>query len=416
MNMAAKSNHKNGDEKMRVLRIAHSSLTPALRHRERALARCYPDVDLEVITTDRWREAEVMVDAAPDDLFPVRTARPYLSKHIQLFAYDPRPIIKALRSHRPHLIDLGHEWYSVACAEVLTLCDWFAPHVPIVMQANQNILHNYPPPFNWLEQRAFRRVAAAYACSETVREVLRAKGFSKPAPIVPFGVDTEAFRPKPAGSKRSSRPLTIGFVGRLLPGKGLNVLAAALEKLKSEPWRLLVVGNGSEREGFEKRLNAAGLIDRAVFTGAIDFNLVPEYFHQIDVLVLPTQTTKRIREQFGRVLVEAMASGVPVIGSTCGAIPEVIGDAGLVFTEGDADALAGALRRMLSDESLRERLVVAGYARVEQYSWERVAEKTYELFRQVLKGREATPLNRNLAPAQLVTLGCVMMSVLDLVG
>ena len=101
-----------------------------------------------------------------------------------------------------HLIDLGHEPYSVAGAEVLTLCRWFAPNVPIVMQANQNIHHNYPPPFNWFEQRAFKRVAAAYACSETVCEVLRAKGFAKPAPIVPFGVDTEAFRPRPLKVER----------------------------------------------------------------------------------------------------------------------------------------------------------------------------------------------------------------------
>jgi glycosyltransferase involved in cell wall biosynthesis len=388
MNMATRSNHQNGDEKMRVLRIAHSSLTPALRHRERALARCYPAVDLQVITTERWREAEVEVDATPDDLFPVRTARTYLSKHIQLFAYDPRPIVRALQTHRPHLIDLGHEPYSVACAEVLTLCGWFAPGVPIVLQANQNIHHNYPPPFNWLEQRAFRHAAAVYGCSETVCEVLRAKGFSKLAPVVPFGVDTEAFRPQAAGSRRSVGPLTIGFVGRMLPGKGLNLLAGALEKIKSEAWRLLVVGDGSEREEFERRLTAAGLSDRAVFTGAINFDLVPAYFHQMDMLVLPTETTKRIREQFGRVLVEAMASGVPVIGSTCGAIPEVIGDAGLVFTEGDADALAVELRRILSDEDLRERLVMAGLERVKQYSWERVAQKTYELFRQVLKSRK----------------------------
>jgi glycosyltransferase involved in cell wall biosynthesis len=79
-----------------------------------------------------------------------------------------------------------------------------------------------------------------------------------------------------------------------------------------------------------------------------------------------------------------------VIGSTCGAIPEVIGDAGLVFPEGDAEALAGALRQMLSDENLRERLAVAGLARVEHYSWERVAEKTYALYQQVLRTSRAS--------------------------
>src|SRR5687768_18502229 len=88
LSMETKSEPYNAGERMRVLRIAHSSLTPALRQRERALVRCYPDVDLEVLTTERWREAEVEVEATPDDLFRVRTARTYLSKHIQLFAYD----------------------------------------------------------------------------------------------------------------------------------------------------------------------------------------------------------------------------------------------------------------------------------------------------------------------------------------
>ena len=405
---------------MRILRIAHSSLTPELRQRERALARCYPDVELEVVTTKSWREAEMDVAATPDDLFPVRTARTYLSRHIQLFVYDPRPIIRALREHEPHLIDLGHEPYSVAGAEVLTLCRWFAPNVPVVMQANQNINHNYPPPFRWFEQRAFRRVAAAYGCSESVCEVLRAKGFAKSAPVVPFGVDTEAFSPRPAGqpsnqhSKQGSNgPLTIGYIGRMLPGKGLNVLAAALTKIKDQDWRLLVVGDGSEREPFAESLREAGLSDRAEFTGAISFGSVPEYFHRLDVLVIPTETTKRIREQFGRVIVEAMASGVPVIGSTCGAIPEVIGDAGLVFPEGDAGALAAALRRLLGDEALREQLVLAGQARVKQYSWDQVAAKTYELFRQVLDSKMKATTKRSMAGAQVAGLGCAIVSVLD---
>ena len=378
---------------MRVLRIAHSSLTPALRQRERSIARLYPDVELEVITTRRWREAEVEVEATADDLFPVRMARTYLSKHIQLFAYDPRPIIKTLREHRPHLIDLNHEPYSVACAEVLTLCKSFAPQASIVLQACQNIFKNYPPPFNWLEQRAFRRVAAMHVCSETVREVLRAKGFEKPVHIVPFGANTEAFIPRVVRD-RSEKPLTIGFVGRMLPGKGLSVLAEALETLGGEPWRLLVVGDGPEREEFERRLATSALLERAQFTGAISFDLVPDYFQHMDVLVIPTETTKRIREQFGRVIVEAMASGVPVIGSTCGAIPEVIGDAGLVFPEGDGAALAGALRRVLSDEEFRERLARAGRPRVEEhYSWERVAEKTYELYQRVMKTGKGSALN-----------------------
>ena len=375
-------NSEKEKEKLRVLRIAHSSLTPALRERERALVRNYPNVELEVVTTESWREAEIDVEVQADDMFPVRSARAHLSKHIQLFAYDPRPIIAALREHRPHLIDMNHEPYSVACAEVLTLCARYASDSPVVMQTAQNILRRYPAPFSWLEQRAFRRVSAAYVCSETVREVLRAKGFKKAAPIIPFGVDLSSFKPR---TEPRIVGRTIGFVGRMLPGKGLNVLAEALKQLRDEEWQLLVVGDGSERESFTRELSDAGLLERARFTGAVSYDVTPDYFQEIDVLVIPTQTTARIREQFGRVIVESMASGVPVIGSTCGAIPEVISDAGLVFPEGDGTALASSLRRLLSDRELQERFSRMGRARVEQnYSWDLVARKTYELFQQVL--------------------------------
>jgi glycosyltransferase involved in cell wall biosynthesis len=114
----------------------------------------------------------------------------------------------------------------------------------------------------------------------------------------------------------------------------------------------------------------------------------------MDVLVVPTETTARIREQFGRVIVEAMATGIPVIGSTCGAIPEVIDGAGLVFPERDAEALADALRRILANAELREQFARVGRRRVEEhYSWDCVARKTYELYRQVLRRQAAEARN-----------------------
>src|SRR5260370_19902211 len=395
--MARPLQNKISGGRMRIVRIAHASLTPALRERERALARGYTDVDLEVVTTNRWREAEVDVDAVDDDLFPVIEARPRFSKHIQLFAYEPRPIVAALRRHRPHLIDLNHEPYSVACAEVLTLCSWYAPQAVVVLQTCQNIFHRYPPPFNWLERRALRRVAAADVCSETVRELLRAKGFKKAVAIVPFGVDTEAFCQRRANTRESKETPTIGFVGRMLPGKGLNILADALAQLGSEKWNVLLVGDGSERKSFETALASRGLLDRARFTGAISYDRVPDLYQQMDMLVVPTQTTNRMREQFGRVLVEAMASGLPVIGSSCVAIPEVIDDAGLVVPEGDSAALAAALRRLLLDRTLREELGRAGRRRVMQhYSWDRVADKMHEVFCQVLRNKGAAALSQDL--------------------
>lgn len=373
-------------ERIRVVRIAHASLTPALRGRERAIARCFPNVDLEVITPPRWRETGIDVETVPDEYFPVIKAGTFLSSHIQLFAYDPRPIVRTLRRHRPHIIDMDHEPYSVPCAEIITLRNLFAPAAKIVMQTAQNILKRYPPPFTFLEKRALKAVSAAYMCSETVREVLETKGFSKPTELAPFGVDPDLFYPRPREKKPADTPLTIGYVGRLMPAKGVLLLIDALERIKSENWRLLIVGDGSERPAIERKLADSGLLGRTEFAGAVPYEQTPEYFQKLDVLVVPTRTTAKIREQFGRVIIEAMACRVAVVGSTCGAIPEVIADAGLIFPENDADALAGCLRRIIADEPLREKLARAGSERVaENYTWECAARRIYSLYLRVLE-------------------------------
>lgn len=381
----AKANRVDG-ETIRVLRIAHASLTPALRGRERGIACVFPQVDMEVIAPEHWRETDVDVEIEPDEFFDVRASKTFLSKHIQLFAYDPRPIIEVLRRHKPHIIDMDHEPYSVPCAEIITLRNLFAPQTPIVMQTAQNILKKYPPPFSFLEKHALKQVSAAYMCSETVREVLVTKGFNKPMQIAPFGVDLQLFQPKREDECGENKTFTIGYVGRLLPAKGLLDLAEALTKIKSEKWRLLIVGDGPAREPMQSKLAEHGLLERCQFVGAVPYEQTPEYFRKLDVLVIPTQTTKTIREQFGRVIIEAMACRVPVIGSTCGAIPEVIGDAGLVFPERDSEILAQKLRQIIRDDKLRNDLAHAGRQLVEQkYTWERVAERIFDLYRQVLK-------------------------------
>jgi glycosyltransferase involved in cell wall biosynthesis len=109
------------------------------------------------------------------------------------------------------------------------------------------------------------------------------------------------------------------------------------------------------------------------------------YWESIDVLVLPSISTIKSTEQFGRVLVEAMGAGVPVIGSSSGAIPEVIGDAGLVFPEGNAGALADALRRIRDDEELRADLVRRGYERLQRhYSYDVIIGRTVDFYHQVM--------------------------------
>jgi glycosyltransferase involved in cell wall biosynthesis len=106
-----------------------------------------------------------------------------------------------------------------------------------------------------------------------------------------------------------------------------------------------------------------------------------------DALALPSLTRPNWKEQFGRILVEAMASGVPCAGSDSGEIPHVLGDAGLVVPEGDAGALAAALSRLADDPGLRRALAARGRARVlARYTHARIAEKTCAVYRALAPG------------------------------
>jgi glycosyltransferase involved in cell wall biosynthesis len=151
-------------------------------------------------------------------------------------------------------------------------------------------------------------------------------------------------------------------------------------------WRLELIGSGPLRANLQSRAAELGATDRVAFRDQIPSGEVPEALRGLHVLVLPSYTRSFWKEQFGRALVEAMACGIPVIGSDSGEIPRVIGDAGLVTPEGDADALAAALTRLFSDVDLHQRLARLGRERVlARFTHEQVAEQTVGLYRELLQ-------------------------------
>jgi glycosyltransferase involved in cell wall biosynthesis len=182
---------------------------------------------------------------------------------------------------------------------------------------------------------------------------------------------------------RAERPFTGGYVGRLVAEKGIDTLIAAVWQLAGD-WRLRIVGGGPARETLAAQEEQLGIAERVTFDGQIPSTHTPSMYHQLDALVLPSETRANWKEQFGRTLVEAMASGVPVIGSDSGAIPDVIGNAGLIFREGNIEELTAALTRLRDDAALVQRLCVAGRARVlERFTHEQIAAETVEVYREM---------------------------------
>ena len=271
----------------------------------------------------------------------------------------------------------------------------FMPRTRVILYAAQNIKKQYPVPFRLFERYCFRNADMILACGTTVAMTLRSKGYRGPLRVVPLPTDTCAFAPDPALREAERRELDIPqdglvllYAGKLVEEKGLITLWRAFEQVAGEHGNayLVLAGGGPLKSRLEAKAREAGLGSRVRVPGVVHNTQLPGLMNAADVFVLPSETRRNWREQFGRVAVEAMSCAVPVIGSDSGEIPTVLGDAGLIFPEGDSAALASHLRRLLSDAPLRAKLGSRGRERVLRlFSTEKVAAQHHNVYREVMR-------------------------------
>jgi glycosyltransferase involved in cell wall biosynthesis len=275
---------------------------------------------------------------------------------IPLHLWDPRVLRRAVREFDPDLVDVHEECYFPAGAQAARA----AGDRPVTMFAAQNISKRYPALIRRLRGRVFRRVRAFYPCSNAAARVLKTWGYAGRIEVIPYGVEDELFDVRPAGDR-------VGFVGSLVPQKGIADL------LSFGP-RLLCVGSGPLAVDVEA---VGGEV--VVARSAVD---LAEQLARMAVLVMPSRTLPHLKEQFGRAAAEAMAAGVPVVAYDSGALPEVIGDAGVLVAEGDRDGLVRAVESLLDrPDGLGER----GRARAwERYRWRTVAEQMAGMYREAI--------------------------------
>ena len=292
--------------------------------------------------------------------------------------------------------DVIHCWeepYVVSGAQLACLAPATAT---FVFATFQNLSKRYPPPFNWIERRVVSRADGWIAFGHTVHDTLAPRdGYGRrPSRIIPPGVDTVKFAPDAAARARlrvergwDDRVPVVGFVGRFVPQKGCGLLMAALRRVSS-PWRALFVGGGPELPALQAF--AAEFRGRVSIATGVAHDDVPSYLNAMDILAAPSQTTMRWREQFGRMLIEAMACGVAVAASRSGEIPHVVGDAGLILPEDDREAWTAGLERLLSDGAERGRLAGRGLARARaEFAWPVVARRHLDFFDELLRGKNA---------------------------
>ncbi len=366
---------------MKILMLSKACLVGAYQTKLEEIAK-FDDVELLVIVPPVWLDPSgpVALERSHTDGYRLLADPIRFNGHFHLHYY-PR-LKQRVAEFQPDIVHIDEEPYNLAT--FLAMRQAKSVGAKTLFFTWQNLARRYPFPFSWMEKRVLAGVDAAIMGNQEAVAVWQGKGYTGPHTVIPqFGVDTQAYQPPPRRDR--GRGFVIGSANRrLVPEKGVDVLLRAAAKLPGI-WRLQIAGEGPERPLLQQLAHQLGIADRVQFDGPIPSGQMSAYLQQMDVLVLPSRTRPNWKEQFGRVLIEAMACETAVIGSDSGEIPHVIGDAGLIFPEDDVAALHAHLLRVMQSPDLRDELGRNGRARVQaHYTQAQIAAQTVAVYREMM--------------------------------
>ncbi len=364
----------------RVLMISKACVVGAYQRKLEEMATLAPEMELILVVPPYWRNGRGRIPLERAHLrgYCLEVLPIAFNGHFHLHFYPQ--LGRLLRRYRPQIVHIDEEPYNLATYHANRLARHLGAKT--LWFSWQNLHRIYPPPWSWMERYTLHHSDYAIVGSHAAARVWRAKGYTGPLAIIPqFGVDPALF--SPSSDPRPATPVHIAYVGRLVPEKGVDLLLRAVATLKGA-WYLTILGDGPQREALRAITRTLKLEGRVRFQAPIPSTDMPAFYRTVDVLVLPSRTRLNWTEQFGRVLIEAMACGVAVVGSDAGEIPHVIGEAGLIFPEADIFALHIALHRLLTTPSLRRTLGQRGRARVQTHFTQRaIAQQTLDVYRKL---------------------------------
>jgi len=302
-------------------------------------------------------------------------------------------LVRVFIKERPDVLYIEEEPQSLAAWQVLFIASIFGAKIILLTWENLNV--NFPLYkrliAGWVMKHIDAAVGGTGDALATIRKIgFKGKGFVNPQ----FGLDEDIFSPRDVRPLKAKLGLgngfVIGFIARLTMEKGLITLIHAAARLPFE-FKLLIVGDGPIKIQAAKLAAELGMENKIIWGGIIPHKRLSEYMNCFDLFVLPSIPGPNWKEQFGHVVIEAMACQVPVIGSDCGAIPELIGDSGLVFRAGDDQQLATHIKTTHDNPKLRRDLGFKGRQRVvNNYSDRVIVERLYRIIKEVHSERDDT--------------------------
>ncbi|MEM6400281.1 MAG: hormogonium polysaccharide biosynthesis glycosyltransferase HpsO [Cyanobacteria bacterium P01_D01_bin.116] len=388
---------------MKILVASHTYIVDLNCEKLRALSRLKSDIEVTVVVPKKWRPGGVQnkiieTEYRDEGNFRIVPVSNFSQNHQGLLTFGG-DIVNLLRDFRPHIIHVEQGSRGLAYAQMITLNALLGLQAKNVFFTWWNLPYNLKFPISVLENYNLDNSHGIISGNQDGAEILRDRGYEGPIKVMPqLGVDETLFTPKAQpelASKVGLEPndFVIGFVGRFVPEKGIMTLLDALVKIKDKSWKFLLLGRGELKDEILQKAEEKGIKDRIILVESVPHNEVADYINLMSTLILPSETTYKFKtltsvgwkEQFGHVIIEAMACKVPVIGSDSGEIPHVIGDAGLIFPEGNIEELASCLEKLIDNPDFTENIAQMGYTKsMAQYTNIALAKQQLEFYHELI--------------------------------
>jgi glycosyltransferase involved in cell wall biosynthesis len=339
---------------LKVLSISHSAMRESSERLRYAPLAQAGDIQLTLLVPEKWKQFgyQWIAEPSPSSLdvriHPIRLGKMGRAKWYMHYYPGLERLVDQLR---PDVIHLWEEPWSVVALQAARLCQRRTPRPALVLETEQNILYKLPLPFEKIRRYTLSCADAMVVRQEEALAVCRACGYEGKGVVVEYWADTNRFFPHDrAGARKEfgSRGFTVGYVGRMVEDKGLFTVLDALSLCK-EDIHFFLAGDGPDRDRIIRRAHELGLTNRVRIFPKMAPERVAHFMNALDVLVLMSVTTRTWKEQFGRVAMEVQACRVPVVGSSSGAIPSVVGEGGWIVTEYDSLGLSLLLDRLAND-------------------------------------------------------------------
>jgi glycosyltransferase involved in cell wall biosynthesis len=380
-------------KKTRVLFVSQAYVVGVNQGKLNAIAET-DKVEVGLLVPSNWKALEwnrQFVVETPYPKIKVYTAPVLFSGRGGAYLFNPLQIWQVIKDFQPDIIQVEQEVFSL-CA--LEFAFWSRiTGKPLALFGWENMERILSAPRRWVSNFVMDTVKLMLPGNYDGANLMRKWGYTGLMEIIPqIGVDTQLFAPKP--TQTQNEIFNIGFLGRLVPEKGIDTIFTAVRHLldKGLKCQITICGTGLIEQALRNEATKQQIADSVIWRSGVRHDQAPDEINNFDVLVLPSRTAPTWKEQFGHVLIEAMAMGVPVIGSDSGEIPRVIGRDDLVFPENDAEALAVILERMIRKPDWWQEVGQYGMNRVLQnYTHERVAQRLIDLWEIVLKEKYTIP-------------------------